>query len=98
MTARRRDASVPVVQEAASITVSRPLSPFQRLSALCDPGSLHPIRSDIRSRTIGDPRPGDGVVGAAGMIAGRPVFCFAQDATFLGGSLGEAHADTVVRV
>ena len=29
---------------------------------------------------------------------GRPVFCYAQDQTFVGGSLGEAHADTIVRV
>ena len=43
-------------------------------------------------------REGDGVVGAAGTIGGRPVYCYAQDQTFVGGSLGEAHADTIVRV
>jgi acetyl-CoA carboxylase carboxyltransferase component len=43
-------------------------------------------------------RPGDGVIGAAGRVEGRPVFCYAQDTSFAGGSLGEAHADTVVRV
>jgi acetyl-CoA carboxylase carboxyltransferase component len=43
-------------------------------------------------------RRGDGVVGAAGTVGGRPVFCYAQDASFAGGSLGEAHADTIVRV
>jgi acetyl-CoA carboxylase carboxyltransferase component len=86
------------MEDTAVAPPSSRLSPFQRLSILCDSGTLHPIRSDIRSRTMGDARPGDGVVGAAGMINGRPVFCFAQDATFLGGSLGEAHADTVVRV
>jgi acetyl-CoA carboxylase carboxyltransferase component len=42
-------------------------------------------------------RPGDGVVGAAGRVAGRPVFCYAQDAGYMGGSLGAAHADTIVR-
>jgi acetyl-CoA carboxylase carboxyltransferase component len=41
---------------------------------------------------------GDGVVGAAGTIAGRPVYCYAQDQKFAGGSLGEAHAETIVRV
>ena len=35
---------------------------------------------------------------APGAIDGRPVFCYAQDAGFIGGSLGEAHADTIVRV
>ena len=43
-------------------------------------------------------RAGDGVVGAAGTIAGGPVYCYAQDQSFVGGSLGEAHADTIVRV
>ncbi len=75
------------------------LTPFQRLMLVCDHGTLNPIRSDIRSRSLGvKARAGDGVMGAAGLVDGRPVFCFAQDASFLGGSLGEAHADTVVRV
>ena len=43
-------------------------------------------------------REGDGVIGAAGTIAGRPVYCYAQDQSFAGGSLGEAHAETIVRV
>ena len=43
-------------------------------------------------------RPGDGVVAAAGRIAGRPVYCYAQDGSFAGGSLGEAHAESIVRV
>jgi acetyl-CoA carboxylase carboxyltransferase component len=42
--------------------------------------------------------PGDGVVAGAGRVNGRPVFCYAQDASFLGGSLGEAHADSIVRM
>jgi acetyl-CoA carboxylase carboxyltransferase component len=41
---------------------------------------------------------GDGVVGATGVVAGRPIACYAQDGAFLGGSLGEQHADTIVRV
>ena len=40
-------------------------------------------------------RAGDGVLGGAGSVDGRPVFCYAQDASFAGGSLGEAHADTI---
>jgi acetyl-CoA carboxylase carboxyltransferase component len=77
----------------------RTLSAQERLEALCDPGTLQVIRSTVlprrQSRRIS---PGDGVVGAAGTIAGRPVFCYAQDQSFVGGSLGEAHADTIVRV
>ena len=41
---------------------------------------------------------GDGVVGATGAVAGRPIACYAQDGSYLGGSLGERHADTIVRV
>jgi acetyl-CoA carboxylase carboxyltransferase component len=43
-------------------------------------------------------RDGDGILAAAGTVDGRQVFCFAQDPSFAGGSLGEAHADSVVRV
>ena len=42
--------------------------------------------------------PGDGVVGGSGTVAGRPVFAYAQDQSFAGGSLGEAHAETIIRV
>ena len=78
---------------------SRTLTARERLEALCDPGSLHVIRSTVLPRRESKRMtPGDGVVGAAGMVAGRPVYCYAQDQTFAGGSLGEAHADTIVRV
>ncbi len=75
------------------------LGPYERLEALCDPGSLHVIRSGIHSRRMGDrSRAGDGVIGAAGRVNGRPIFAYAQDTSYMGGSLGEAHADTIVRV
>jgi acetyl-CoA carboxylase carboxyltransferase component len=75
------------------------LSPIERLDVLCDPGSLQVIRSEVHSDRLGEKAaPGDGVVGGAGMVDGRPVFCYAQDPSFVGGSLGEAHANTIVRV
>jgi acetyl-CoA carboxylase carboxyltransferase component len=77
----------------------RTLDAYGRLEALCDPGSLHVIRSTVLPRRESKRmQPGDGVVGAAGTVAGRPVYCYAQDQSFAGGSLGEAHADTIVRV
>lgn len=77
----------------------RMLTPRERLEALCDPGTLQLIRTGVRSRSLGDrAAAGDGVLGAYGAIGGRPVFCYAQDARVVGGSLGEAHADTIVRV
>ncbi|MEA2445911.1 MAG: hypothetical protein QOJ12_3203 [Thermoleophilales bacterium] len=75
------------------------LTPLERLDALCDPGSLSLIRSDVESSRMGEKaRAGDGVVGGAGRVDGRPIFCYAQDPSYAGGSLGEAHADTIVRV
>jgi acetyl-CoA carboxylase carboxyltransferase component len=73
--------------------------PLERLELLCDPGSLEPFRTEIVSTRVGDrARPDDGVLAAAGRVDGRPVFCYAQDPSFLGGSLGEAHAGSIVRV
>jgi acetyl-CoA carboxylase carboxyltransferase component len=76
-----------------------PESPQEQLRRLCDPGSFRPLRSAVSSPRLGErAAPGDGVFSGAGEIAGRPVFCYAQDAAFLGGSLGEVHADTIVRL
>ena len=75
------------------------LSPLERLELLCDPGSLHVFRSLVRSKELGDKaQAGDGVVGASGTIDGRSIFCYAQDSSFAGGSLGKAHAETIVRL
>jgi acetyl-CoA carboxylase carboxyltransferase component len=53
------------------------------------------VRSPWLGRRADD---GDGVVAGLGRVDGRPVACFAQDARFLGGSLGAAHADSIDRV
>ena len=65
------------------------LTPHERLEALCDPGSIRTIRSGAVSPKLG-PRAiaGDGVVGATGSVDGRPIACYAQDGSYLGGSLG----------
>ena len=75
------------------------LQPIERLEALCDPDSLQLVRSAVVSRRMGEKiREGDGVIGAMGRVDGHPVACFAQDPSYLGGSLGEAQADTICRV
>ena len=57
----------------------RELTAHERLELLCDPGSLHVIRSTVLPRRESKRmREGDGVVGAAGTIAGRPIYCYAQ--------------------
>ena len=77
----------------------RTLDAHARLRALCDRDSLNVIRSTVLPRRESKRMaPGDGVVGASGTVAGRPVFCYAQDQGFAGGSLGEAHAETIIRV
>ncbi len=75
------------------------LTPLERLEALCDPNSVQVLRSRVLSPRLGSRAiPGDGVVGGTGTVDGRPIACYAQDGSYLGGSLGERHADTIVRV
>jgi acetyl-CoA carboxylase carboxyltransferase component len=84
---------------AASVAPDLPLAARERLELLCDPGSLQAIRSAVRSHRLGvRAQAGDGVIAGTGLIAGRPVACYAQDERFAGGSLGEAQAESIVRV
>ncbi len=73
------------------------LTPLERILHLCDPGSVNVFRSEVAG---GGRRsePGDGVVAAAGTRGGQPVFAYAQDSRFVGGSLGAAHGESIVRV
>jgi acetyl-CoA carboxylase carboxyltransferase component len=87
------------VSVALAPQIEERATPLERLEFLCDPDTLQLIRSDVVSPAMGEKaRSGDGVVGGSGLIDGRPVFCYAQDSSFAGGSLGEAHANTIVRV
>jgi acetyl-CoA carboxylase carboxyltransferase component len=80
-------------------TASPVAGPLERLELLCDPGSFAPLRTAVLSPRFGDRAgPGDGVVAGAGEVDGRPVFCYAQDPAVMGGSLGAAHAESIVRV
>ena len=72
--------------------------PLGRLAEVCDPGSFSAIRSGVASRRRDEAADGDGVVAGAGTVGGQPVFCYAQDPSFMGGSLGAAHAESIVRV
>jgi acetyl-CoA carboxylase carboxyltransferase component len=72
------------------------LRPLDRLRLLCDQGSLYPIRATVASHSE-RVQPGDGVVAGAGSVGGRPIVCYAQDQRFAGGSLGGAHAETILR-
>lgn len=80
-------------------TTPEKLTALERLEALCDEGSLQLMRSEVRGTRMGDrTSPNDGVIGATGLVGGRPVACYAQDPSYLGGSLGEVQAETICRV
>jgi acetyl-CoA carboxylase carboxyltransferase component len=84
---------------SATAALHHSLAPLERLEALCDPGTVRVLRSRVVSPRLGARAiAGDGVVGATGEVEGRPIACYAQDGAYLGGSLGERHADTIVRV
>ena len=75
----------------------------ERLEMLLDEGSFQEIDSLVehRCRDFGMDQnviPGDGVVTGHGLIDGRAVFCFAQDFTVYGGSLGEMHGLKICKV
>jgi acetyl-CoA carboxylase carboxyltransferase component len=85
---------------AAPPVVTTPtITPEDRLAALCDPGSLRLLRTAVRSHRLADRAvSGDGVVAATGLVGGRPILCYAEDQAFLGGSLGAAHAASIVEL
>lgn len=72
---------------AAAVTLEPVKLARARVELLCDPGTFHPHRTAV----------GDGVVAGSGKVGGRPVFLWAQDGTFKGGSLGAAGGETIVR-
>jgi len=85
--------------EAVPDSTSEKLNAIDRLELLLDQGTLRTIRTSVTSRFMGTKaRQGDGVVAGSGLVDGRPVFVYSQDVSFAGGSLGAAHADTIVRV
>ncbi len=75
----------------------------ERIDLLLDEGSFQEIGMFVtpRSQAFGSAENviyGDGVVTGYGTIDGRLVYVFSQDFTVYGGSLGEAHAEKIVRL
>src|SRR6266567_6668977 len=75
----------------------------ERLDLLLDPGSFVEMDAFVEHRTtefgMDQKRiAGDGVVTGHGTIDGRTVFVFSQDFTVFGGSLGEMHANKIVKI
>jgi propionyl-CoA carboxylase beta chain len=78
------------------------LTARERIDLLFDPGAFHEIDSLVMPRYdqyVGgkSSRYGDGIVTGYGLVNGRHVFVAAQDATVMGGSLGEMHANKMVK-
>ena len=75
----------------------------ERIMALLDPGTFIELDAFAKHR-CGDfgmekiDAPGEGVVTGYGHMDGRLVYCFAQDFTVIGGSLGEAHSKKICKV
>src|SRR3990172_1532024 len=79
------------------------LTARERIESLLDPGSFTETDAFVEHRTTDfgmDKKrvPGDGVVTGHGHIDGRTVFVFSQDFTVFGGSLGEMHANKIVKI
>ena len=79
------------------------LTARERLDLLLDPGTFVETDQFVEHRASDfgmDKRriPGDGVVTGYGAVDGRTVFVFSQDFTVFGGSLGETHANKIVKI
>ncbi|KAL3760422.1 hypothetical protein ACHAWU_005957 [Discostella pseudostelligera] len=82
------------------------LTARERIELLFDTNSFREVDALVTHRchdfgmssTPDSIMPGDGVVVGHGLIHGRRVYCFAQDFTVYGGSLGEAHAKKIGKI
>lgn len=79
------------------------LTARERLNVLFDADSFVEIDTFVTHRCSNFDMPkkkihGDGVVTGYGTVDGRLVYAYAQDFTVIGGSLGEAHANKIIKV
>ncbi len=78
----------------------QPLTAAERISSLLDPASFVETGAYITARSTdfnlsADSTPGDGVLTGYGLIDGRLVYVYSQDAAVLGGAVGEMHAKKI---
>jgi methylmalonyl-CoA decarboxylase subunit alpha len=79
------------------------LTARERLELLFDPGTFTETDLFVKHRgtelgMAGKETPAEGVVTGFGKVDGRTVFAFSQDFTVMGGSLGEMHAQKIVKL
>lgn len=83
--------------------MSNSASASVRITKLLDSGSFIEIGGQITARSTDfnlrqQDTPGDGVLTGYGTIDGNLVYVYSQDASVLGGSVGEMHAGKIVRL
>lgn len=79
------------------------LTAIERLNLLLDKGSFVEIQAfaETHSTDFGldkKKKPRDGVITGYGTINQRPVYAYAQDFTFMGGSMGETHTRKIANI
>jgi acetyl-CoA carboxylase carboxyltransferase component len=99
----RKTAAAGTGQDVETLHKKGRLTARERIDTLFDRESFNEIDTLVTSRYeryLGgkQSRYGDGVVTGFGLIQGRHVFAAAQDASVMGGSLGEMHANKIVKV
>lgn len=99
---KHKESSKASIKETETQHQKGRLTALERIELLFDPRTFAEIDSLVTTRYdsyLGGKRSrfGDGVITGFGMIYGRPAFVAAQDAAVMGGSLGEMHANKIVK-
>ena len=78
-------------------------SASRRIATLLDEGSFVEIGGAVTARSTdfnmaGMETPSDGVITGYGVINGSLVYVYSQDASVMGGTIGEMHAKKIARL
>ena len=98
----RRTLGAGTAKDVATQHGKHRLTARERIDLLFDSGTFTEIDTLVLPRHESYPggkgsRPGDGVITGFGLVNGRRVFASSQDASVMGGSLGEMHANKIVK-
>ncbi len=98
----RRNKGLGTAQEAERQHQRGRLTARERIDLLFDPGTFTEIDALVTPRYdvyVGgkESRHGDGVITGFGLVNGRHVMVASQDVAVMGGSLGEMHANKIVK-
>lgn len=99
----RQAAEVAAAKGAEKQHKNKKLSAMERVKLFCDPGTFRERDALVEHNCVdfGMEKkrvPGDGVVTGCGLVHGRPVYMFSQDAQFFGGSLSYANAQKICKI